>query len=148
MFSTVVSVADLKKPEEGLCESSSETLGAYVEQNWESIAGNTRAFAYLLREMQRRFKIRDRHKKVDGSYHTIRGFTSFKEWFHHATRKSYRAAYYALKAENTKHKPKGGRHEYRILRLRVTTDQYAGFQREAKQHRVSVEQWALNKINH
>ncbi len=126
----------------------SDSLGLHVEQNWETIASNTRAFAYLLREMQRRFKVRDRHKKADGTYHTIRGFTSFKTWFQHATGKSYRAAYYALKAENAKHKPRGGRHDYRILRLKVTADQYADFQSEAKHHQVSIEQWALNKISH
>jgi hypothetical protein len=131
-----------------LAELDSEFLGSHVEQNWEAIASNTRAFAYLLREMQRRFKLRERHKKIDGTYHMIRGFTSFKAWFHHATGKSYRAAYYALKAENAKHKPKDGIHSHRILRLRVSADQYADFQREAQQHKVTVEQWAVNILNH
>jgi hypothetical protein len=133
---------------DSLAQLDSEFLGSHVEQNWEAIASNTRAFAYLLREMQRRFKLRDRHKKVDGTYHTIRGFTSFKAWFKHATGKSYRAAYYALKAENAKHKPKGGVHDHRILRLRVSADQYEVFQREAKQHKVTVEQWAVDVLNH
>ena len=133
---------------ESLTDWDSESLGSHVEQNWETIASNTRAFAYLLREMQRRFKLRDRHKKVDGTYHTIRGFTSFKAWFKHATGKSYRAAYYALNSENAKHKPKGGIHSHRLLRLRVSADQYADFQREARQQKVTVEQWALSILNH
>jgi hypothetical protein len=85
-------------------ELDGETVGEYFEQNWNFISGNTQAMAYLMREMKRKFKLRDRHKQVDGTYKKIRGFTSFEKWFVHATGKSVRAAYYALKSEEKKHK--------------------------------------------
>ena len=124
-------------------EMDSEELGSYFEKNWSSAAGRAQAMAYLMREMKRRFKIRDRHKKPDGTYVTIRGFTSFEKWFVHATGKSVRTAYYLLKRENQKHKRTS---KDVVLKLRVTPDQYRDFQRAANTRKVSVEAWAVNLL--
>jgi len=99
-------IQDLPAIVAGCHDVDSNTLGEYCEHNWERIAGNTKAMAYLTREMKRRFQLRSRKRKPDGSYETIRGFTSFEKWFVRATGKSVRMAYYAVKDEDKKHKTK------------------------------------------
>jgi hypothetical protein len=84
-------------------ERDGETVGAFFEERWQYIAGNSQAMGYILRAMKRKFKRRSRKKKLDGTYETIRGFTSFEKWFVHATGKSIRSAYYALRTEIKKH---------------------------------------------
>jgi hypothetical protein len=84
-------------------ERDGETVGAFFEENWKFISGNSQAMGFILRAMKRKFKRRSRKKKLDGTYETIRGFTSFEKWFVHATGKSIRSAYYALRTEIKKH---------------------------------------------
>jgi hypothetical protein len=48
-------------------ERDAEFVGAYFEQHWSFISGNSAAMASLMREMKRRFKLRDRKKQLDGT---------------------------------------------------------------------------------
>ncbi len=81
-----------------------ETLGEYIEKNWDTVVSTSLALIYLVREMKRKFKLLDRKKQVNGTYKTIRGFKSFDGWFTSVTKKSRRLAYYLLETEEQKHK--------------------------------------------
>jgi hypothetical protein len=85
-------------------QMDAEVLGEYVEQNWDNAVGTVSGLMYLVKEMKRRFKLLDRKKQVNGTYKTIRGFTSFDKWFTSFTGKSRRLAYYLLESEEQKHK--------------------------------------------
>jgi hypothetical protein len=97
-------LADLPTYVQQCKEMDGETVGLYFEQNWKHMTGNVYGMAYLAKEMKRKFSLLDRKKQVDGTYKTIRGFTSFEKWFTHATGKSVRMAYYVLETEEQKHK--------------------------------------------
>jgi hypothetical protein len=84
-------------------ERDGETVGAFFEEHWKFISGNSQAMGYILRAMKRKFKRRPRKKQLNGEYVKIRGFTSFERWFCFATGKSIRSAYYALRTEEKKH---------------------------------------------
>jgi hypothetical protein len=96
------SLADLPTYVKQCTEMDGETVGGYFERNWKLTAGNAQGMAYLAKEMKRKFSLLGR-KKVNGRRKTIRGFTSFEEWFTHATGKSVRLAYYLLETEEQKH---------------------------------------------
>jgi len=98
------SLADLSAYVQQCKEMDGEMVGLYFEQNWNQMAGNVYGMAYLAKEMKRKFSLLDRKKQVNGTYKTIRGFTSFEKWFTHATGKSVRMAYYVLETEEQKHK--------------------------------------------
>ncbi len=96
-----LSLADLTKT---CAHLDGEVLGEYVERNWDLAVGNALGLMFLVKEMKRRFGLLDRKKRVDGTYRTIRGFTSFDKWFTSFTGKSRRLAYYLLETEEQKHK--------------------------------------------
>ena len=79
-----------------------EILGEYIERNWDHAVGNALGLMFLVKEMKRKFKLLDRKKRLDGTYRTIRGFTSFDKWFTSFTGKSRRLAYYLLETEEKK----------------------------------------------
>lgn len=103
------SLADLPTYVRQCEQMDGEIVGLYFEQNWKHMAGNVYGMAYLAKEMKRKFSLLDRKKQVDGTYKTIRGFTSFEQWFKHATGKSVRMAYYVLETEEQKHKRNANR---------------------------------------
>src|SRR4029077_8636785 len=69
-------------------EMDGEVLGEFVERNWDTAVGNVSGLMYLVKEMKRRFSLLDRKKQVNGTYKTIRGYTSFDKWFTSFTGKS------------------------------------------------------------
>lgn len=94
--------ADLVTYVDSCVEMDGEVLGEFIECNWDQVAGNALGLMHLVLEIQRKFKNLDRKKQVDGTYLTIRGFTSFKKWFASFTGKSERLAYYLLETEKKK----------------------------------------------
>ena len=96
------SLADLRTYVNACAEMDGEELGEYIERNWDNAVGNVSGLMFLVKEMKRKFKLLDRKKQVDGTYRTIRGFTSFDKWFTEVTGKSRREAYYLLETEEKK----------------------------------------------
>jgi hypothetical protein len=127
-------------------QMDAETLGLYFEQNWKMASGNTLAMAYLMCEMKRKFKLRDRHKQANGEYVRICGFTSFEKWFQHATGKSARMAYYALQTEAKKHKRNKIRRSERsvdfLKRNDFPVETMERFEKAAQLSGVTLKDWA------
>ncbi len=90
-------------------EMDGEVLGEFIECNWDNAVGNVSGLMFLVKEMKRNFKLLDRKKQVNGEYKTIRGYTSFDQWFTSFTGKSRRLAYYLLETEEKKHKRNAAR---------------------------------------
>lgn len=145
---TVADEIGLTAVVENCTQMDGEQLGSYFEENWKQNEGETRAMGYLLREMKRKFKQRDRHKQVDGSYKKIRGFSSFEKWFVAATGKSARTAYYVMQSENRKHNRNDRRRVTAklTLKIRITKDEKSEFESRALAERMNLETWALAKL--
>jgi hypothetical protein len=77
-----------------------ETLGEYVELQFNGVCTTLRHLLPLIAEMKRKFTLLPRGKQVDGTYKIIRGCRSFKEWVETKLRRSERAVYYLLGGGN------------------------------------------------
>lgn len=77
-----------------------ETLGEYVELQFNGVCMTLRHLLPLIAEMKRKFTLLPRGKQVDGTYRTIRGCRSFKEWVETKLRRSERSVYYLLGGGN------------------------------------------------
>jgi len=104
-------MADLPTYVKSCTAMDGEALGEYIERNWNPVTGTALGLIYLVKEMKRKFSLLDRKKQVNGTYKTIRGFTSFDKWFTSFTGKSRRLAYYLLETEEQKHKRNADRRE-------------------------------------
>jgi len=89
-------LADLPTYVQQCKEMDGETVGEYVENNWNHVASNALGMACLIKEMRRKFRLLNRNKQADGTVKKIRGFTSWETWVVHCTGKSVRMAYYLL----------------------------------------------------
>jgi len=82
-------------------EIDGEALGEIFETNWSPTAKATNLLIRIAKEMKRKFKLIAGKKDVLGKPLTLRGCTSFKEWFPKATGKSFQYGYYLLKGQSS-----------------------------------------------
>lgn len=77
-----------------------EVVGKYIEDHVQGVHTTLLHLRPLIDEMKRRYSLLSRKKQVDGTYQTIRGCRSFKEWVEKRLGKSERTVYYLLRGGN------------------------------------------------
>lgn len=82
----------VKKPN----DIDGEALGEYIEQHFRGVCTTLRHLLPFIKEMKLKFTSLPREKQADGTYKTIRGCHSFKEWAETKLMRSERAVYYLL----------------------------------------------------
>jgi hypothetical protein len=83
-----------------LHEVDGEKLGEYIEGRLGGVCTTLRHLQPLIVEIKRRFKLLPRGKRMDGTYNTIRGCRTFKEWVATKLKRTDRAVYYLLSGGN------------------------------------------------
>jgi hypothetical protein len=81
-------------------DENGEVVGKYIADHVQGVRTTLLHLRPLIDEMKRKYSLLPRTKHADGTYQTIRGCRSFKEWVEKRLGKSERAVYYLLAGGN------------------------------------------------
>lgn len=106
--SEIISLASTPSPDmdvqKNLRKLDGEKLGEYIEGKFGGVCTTLCHLQPLIEEMKQRFDLLPRGRRTDGTYATIRGCRSFKEWVENRLHRTARAVYYLLAGGNPQNK--------------------------------------------